>query len=301
MRLPASFLLTLCLVLTCAGNALSLDSMPASYFAKRSDVALLPILDQTTSRPPTLQGLTGLVLTNSAYTLPKGRVTIGAALTSEDSSNPDFSLQQVPVTFTMGLADRIEIGAKAQVISLKSGSSSRETGLGDSEIMIKGRIINGDSYIPAVAVGLGVILPTGDRTKGLNEVHDWGAKASLMVSQESLIFGEHFVGAYLEMQAIFVDTVTEPTKPGQDRYLQANAGVLIPLIEDNELQLILEYSRIGKKNNFTLNEANYAAYAPALRYAAKTFSATFGAQYLSKLSGEPENSIRYVAALSRSF
>jgi hypothetical protein len=136
------------------------------------------------NRPPNIQGLTGLLFTNSAYTLPAGKFTVGASLLTEYSSRPEFSVLQIPFTLTYGVTDNLELGIKAKIVDLDAPVyPDRAHGFGDSEISAKWRFASRRFILPDMAVGLSYIAPTGNENKHLNEVVNWGMK--LMRSHRS--------------------------------------------------------------------------------------------------------------------
>src|SRR6266545_3618553 len=61
--------------------------------------------DPTTvvNRPVNIQGLTGLIITNSAYTQPQGSMVIGLSAMAENSTAPNFSIIQGMATITGGI------------------------------------------------------------------------------------------------------------------------------------------------------------------------------------------------------
>jgi hypothetical protein len=271
------------------------------YDEKYGDGALLPF-SEVGYRGPSTQGLTGLLVTNSAAVLPKGQKAVGIGVSYEQGSNPNFSVLTVPVTFTMGIGSKMEVGAKVKVLSTDNDFTARETGLGDSEIAIKWRLTKGDDFLPAIAVGFGGILPTAGKSKGLNQVDQWGAKVMLMVSQESLVVGEYGVGVYLEGQGVFIDTFAkEDVMNGKDIYAKANAGILFSPTEEKKLQFILEYNRVGFKSIITEYEGSPIIFTPAVRYVMGNTTITGGAEFIERRSSKPDNSNRFSLMVSRNF
>ena len=80
-------------------------------------------------------------------------------------------------TLTMGITDNLEFGAKGKFIATDLGSSlTREQGFGDTEVALKWRIRNQseEGTIPAIALGIGGIIPTGDSAKGFERSENKG-------------------------------------------------------------------------------------------------------------------------------
>lgn len=256
------------------------------------------------NRPPNIQGQTGLLVTNSAFTQKPGNLAAGISLMAEYSGNPDYSILQLPVTLTYGLTDDIELGIKAKALQTENvNSTTTERGLGDSEIAVKWRFIDQSETFPAVAVGIVGMLPTGDEDKGLNEVVNWGVKVSALASSEAPLLEDYYLGLYVEAQAVFIDELVKGSKtPGAERYGYINLGMLFPVALDGHLQAIIEYNQLLYKNNWrVLYERNFNALTPALRYVTDRFSMSVGAQAINKDAKGWDNTIRFIGTLSYTF
>lgn len=72
------------------------------------------------NRPPGIQGLTGLLVTNSAFTQPSGKLALGISIMAEDSETPDYSVMQMPLTLTFGISRDIEIGLKGKTLATEN-------------------------------------------------------------------------------------------------------------------------------------------------------------------------------------
>jgi hypothetical protein len=256
------------------------------------------------NRPPNIQGLTGLITTNSAFTRPAGSIAIGVAALGEDSRVPNYSIIQVPVTLTIGITDTIEAGLKAKYVNF---AKSLESGMGDSEVALKWRWNTHSTTSPELAIGVAGIIPTADETTGLNEVTDWGAKFMVMATSETKIFKNSFLGIYLEAQAVFIDgfsagSTTNATNT-QDRYGVLNAGILLPISPNNQLQVMLEVNDTFKKSrkNVILGEGDQLGVMPGLRFVTDSLNITAGAQFLRKDAAGFEDTIRWVGTMSYQF
>ncbi|HAK60355.1 MAG TPA: hypothetical protein DCO77_08225 [Nitrospiraceae bacterium] len=270
------------------------------YRRERTDDEALVI-----NRAPTVQGLTGgLMFTNSAYTKRAGHVALGVAVIGENSDIPDYSIVQAIGTFTMGITNSIELGGRAKVITANLGSAAtQEQGLGDTEIALKWRIRSQSSgkTIPAIALGIGWMFPTGDGAKGFDEVQKNGLKFMVMASSEARVLDDSFVGVYFEGQAVLIDQITRSNIASQEMYGVVNAGLLFPISEDNEVQFMLEYNQVFSKNFITLGEGNYTAIGPALRYVNRYFNFAFGGQFVNKETAGYDDTMRYFLAMSLNF
>ena len=256
---------------------------------------------QVINRPPNIQGLTGLLVMNSAFTRPAGTLAVGASALVEDSKTPDYSVVQVPITLTYGITDTIEAGIKVKYVNY---AKSLESGPGDSELAVKWRLNTHSATSPELAIGLAGILPTADDTKGLNDVVNWGAKFMVLATSETRIGDNSFLGIYLETQAVFIDGFSAGNGTNtQDRYGVINIGLLLPISESNRLQAMLELSdNVRKRHTRTvLAEGDQSGVTPALRYVTDTLSVTAGIQFLRKDTKGYEDTLRWIGTLSYQF
>jgi hypothetical protein len=255
------------------------------------------------NRPANVQGLTGLILTNSAYTQPKGRIVAGLATIAENSSTPDFSIVQGLATVTAGVSDRIELGARAQVVGTNLGSSStREIGFGDTDLLFKWRISSQGDTLPAIALGFVYTMPTGDSSKGLSGVEHEGARLLVIGTSEKEMPGEYFIGVYFEGQLVYNDRLPwQDRKSYSDEYGVVNAGLLFPITNDRKLQGIFEYNTVVKKDIPSVYEQNYWALMPGLRYVTEQLNVSLGVQLMNRDQAGFEDTLRYLGTLSYAF
>jgi hypothetical protein len=258
------------------------------------------------NRPPCIQALTGLLVTTSAFTQTAGSLTFGASLTAENSKTPDYSVYQIPVTLTYGVSESIELGLKGKALATENVSApGRERGAGDTEVLAKWRFVDQSVTFPALALGIGGILPSGNEKKDLNEVVHWGMKILALASSEARILDDSFLGLYVEAQAVFIDEFARAgsTTPGAERYGIINGGMLFPLAFGGHLQAIIEYNQLLYKSNWRppLNERNFNALMPALRYVTKRLNVSMGAQIINKEQAGYDSTVRYIGAMSYTF
>ena len=255
------------------------------------------------NRPVNVQGLTGLIITNSAYTQRKGSVVIGLSAVAENSSEPNFSMARGIATITAGVTDRIEVGAKAKVIaSNMGGSDTREIGAGDTDLLFKWRLSSAGETLPAIALGLAYTIPTGDTEKGFSEVKREGIRFMVIGASEKEMPGDYVLGVYFEGQMVFIDQLQRPADtPYADKYGVINAGVLFPLVDDRRWQAIVEYNQVVNKDTETLYDQNYVAIMPGLRYVTPNLNISLGVQFLNRDEAGAKNSARYVGTVSYTF
>lgn len=255
------------------------------------------------NRPVNVQGLTGLIITNSAYTQRKGSMVIGLSAIAENSAKPNFSIVQGIATVTGGVSDMIELGVKTKVIETNTGSSDpRKTGAGDTDLLLKWRILSAGEMLPAMALGLAYTLPTGESSKGLSEVKREGIRFMVIGSTEKEMPGNYVFGVYFEGQIVLIDQLRRPVNtPYADKYGVLNVGVLFPLIDNRRLQAIVEYNQVVKKDTVTLYDQNLVAVMPGLRYVTPNLNISLGVQLLRRDQTGAENDNRYVGTLSYKF
>ncbi len=255
------------------------------------------------NRPVNVQGLTGLIITNSAYTQRKGSMVIGLSAIVENSAKPNFSIVQGIATVTGGVTDMIELGVKTKVIETNTGSSDpRKTGAGDTDLLLKWRILSAGEMLPAMALGLAYTLPTGESSKGLSEVKREGIRFMVIGSTEKEMPGDYVFGVYFEGQIVLIDQLRRPADtPYADKYGVLNVGVLFPLIDNRRLQAIVEYNQVVKKDTVTLYDQNLVAVMPGLRYVTPNLNISLGVQFLHRDQTGAENDNRYVGTLSYKF
>jgi hypothetical protein len=255
------------------------------------------------NRPVNVQGLTGLIITNSAYTQPKGGMVIGLSATAENSTKPDFSILQGIATVTGGITDRIELGIKTKVIATNMGSSdTSETGAGDTDLLFKWRVSSEGETLPAMALGLAYTLPTGESSKGYREEKREGIRLMVIGTSEKEMPGDYVFGIYFEGQIVYIDQLRKPASSQYaDKYGVINVGLLLPLIDSRRLQAIVEYNRVVNKDTVTLYDQNSVAVMPGIRYVTPNLNISVGVQLLHRDQTGADNDNRFVGTVSYNF
>ncbi len=265
---------------------------------EREDDASLVI-----NRPVNVQGLTGLIMINSAYTQAKKTVVVGLSAIGENSKSPDMSYTHGIATIVAGVSDRIEVGVKAQMSSYNiGGSATRETGGGDTDLLVKWRFTSEDEDLPALAIGLGLTFPTGDTKKGLGTVKHEGIRIMVIGSSEKELADDIVFGFYFEGQLVLNDQISgKTTSPYADKYGVLNAGMLLPMTESNRLQAILEVRKVKGKDVPTIYEESAWSLIPGLRYVTPRFNITAGVQLVRRDQVGADMGARYIGTMSYSF
>lgn len=217
-------------------------------------------LDRVTN----FQGTTGLFWMNSAYTVGAGDFRATAMITYDNVEavyvyDPATVIPPInygkalilytPLSVTIGLSQNVELGvlAKSYAIEFDNSLISDETGLGDAEGTLKWKFGSQSENMPALAGLLTVIGRTGDKDKPFREVEKFGIKLGVAMSSEVFIGNETPIGAHIEVQAVSIDPSDDKSFKN-DKYSYINAGLALPISDDNRLVLIAETSSLGNAN-----------------------------------------------------
>jgi hypothetical protein len=252
------------------------------------------------NRPVNTSGLTGLLFTTTPFTLPSRSVELGVAVLSESSTIPKYTITELPVvTITTGIAYNMELGLKGSYFQITEVGGNKARGAGDAELSYKWNFSpqKEDSPLPAVALILTGIAPTGNKDISLNEVHHWGARFGLAAGSE-ITWGAHALGIYADAKMVVHDLSDEQVR---DRYGIINAGLLFPISKYRNLQMLLEYTVVSGKDRMTLEGGNYSAITSGLRLVSERFNLSIGTQFLRKQLTGYENSSRVVGMTSIKF
>jgi hypothetical protein len=305
MKAIWALLSVLCMILAAGGPAVAdSDTIDSDTFFETNtyiDTAINP--DIVVNRPVNIQGLTGLIVTNSAYTQPKNSFTIGLSGMLENSNVPNYSITEGILTGTYGVTDAIEVGFKGRTVgsSLRS-PKFRKIGAGDTDLLCKWRLSSQGEDLPAIAVGAALTLPTGDQSKGFHEVKHEGVRLMLIGTHEKEMPEEDIViGFYVEGQVVLNDQLEGRNNPYRDKYGVINAGILVPVTEGRQVQVIVEYNYVTQKNIVTPEGGNFSAVTPGLRFVTPSLNITAGVQFLTKDLTGFQNDQRYIGTLSYQF
>jgi hypothetical protein len=200
------------------------------------------------NRPINTNGLTGLLYTTTPYTLAPGVIETGFAFISEDSAIPPYTLNEYPVVIAAGIGHDMELAVRSTYFSEQTGTSSiqRSRGSGNLEVLYKWTIKPQQEYsaMPAVALLFTAILPSKDNMSGFAQVKNWGAHIGISAGSE-ISWEEHIFGIYADATMALQDLSNSRYR---DRYGSMNAGILLPISKQRNLQLFLEYGFVGGKD-----------------------------------------------------
>jgi hypothetical protein len=234
------------------------------------------------NRPVNLNGLTGLLYTATPYTLAPGTIEAGFASISEDSAIPAYTLSEYPVVLAAGIGHDMELAIKATYFREQTGSltSQRSRGSGNTEISYKWNFKPQQEYSakPAIALLFTALFPSGDNKSGFNQVRNWGAHIGLSAGSE-ISWEEHIFGIYADATIALHDLSNSRYR---DRYGSMNAGVLLPISKQRNLQLFLEYGLVGGKDVVNVYGLDYSAITYGLRMVSERVNLTIGTQFQHK-------------------
>lgn len=254
------------------------------------------------NRPVNSSGLTGLLFTTAPYTLPRGTVEIGASVLSENSTRPDYTMTEYPLSITNGIGTNKELALRWSYFNIKEGPTPTTTHhmTGDIELSYKWNFMpqEEDSRVPGLALVVTGIAPMQKNTDMLvNTLSHWGIRLGLTTGTE-INWKDHLLGIYADAQVAGQD-LTE--KRLRDIYEIFNAGLLFPISKHQNLQMFVEYSIINGKKTLSLTGGDYSAITYGLRLVSERFNLTFGTQFLRKQTEGNGDSGRIGALMSMKF
>jgi hypothetical protein len=254
------------------------------------------------NRPMNATGLTGLLITTSPFSLEPGVVETGIAIISENSKMPDYTLSEYAALISVGTGKGTELAVRGSFFSKKSPTEASERGAGDLQVSFKWnflKIIPESPSVPAVAMIITGIAPTGDAKTGTNRVQNWGARFGLSAGTD-IGWREHVLGIYVDAQMAVQDLSDERYR---DRYHTIHAGMLFPISKYRNLQVLIEYAAVSGKDIINIDGADYTAFTYGLRLVSERLNLTVGTQFMYKekeVEGY-DNSERIIGMLSAKF
>ncbi len=234
------------------------------------------------NRPINSNGLTGLLYTTTPYTLAPGVVETGFASISEESVIPAYTLNESSAVIAAGIGHDMELAVSSSYFSRQTGTSSiqKTRGSGNMEVLSKWNFMpqQEDSSAPVMALLLTVIFPSSDNKSGFTQVRNWGARIGLSAGSE-IAWEEHILGIYADASLAVQDLSDSRYR---DRFGCMNAGLLLPISKQRNLQLFLEYGFVGGKRVVTVSGLDYTAITYGLRMVNERLNLTIGAQFQNK-------------------
>jgi hypothetical protein len=255
------------------------------------------------NRPVNASGLTGLLITTAPYTLAPGDIEVGAAVLSESSVEPDFTLTEYPLSVTVGLKRNSELALRASYINLKQGPTGTavyDRIAGDLELAYKWNFLPQAEYSmrPAVSLILGARVPTGNNTDAqIDVVNHLGVLLGLSAGTE-IRWRDHILGLHGDARLIGRDPAEERLR---DIYRMANAGIAFPISKNRNLQILLEYTLVQGRDRIYVDGGDYSALTYGFRLVSERFNLTVGTQFLRKKLEEFDNSGKVTGLMSMKF
>ncbi len=230
----------------------------------------------------TLSGGSGLFTTQSINTLAPGRLEVGLGLSYEDGNHKtlgDLTIPKLSSTVTVGLSPNIEASAQIPYfLNLKVGNDT-ESSIGEINLSVKWRLMEAstDLNFPGFAFHLTAFLPTGgDKSKGTAKLESWGAQLLLVSSAEAEVGlpDMHVLVGFYADGGVYIQDTGETT---EDNTGILDLGILVPLSEAKEIQLIIEANARVKQE--LLLERQYAALMGGIRYIKRHIALNAGWQH----------------------
>ncbi len=251
------------------------------------------------NRPINTDGMTGLLVTTAPFTLPRRTLEIGTAVITENSHVPDFTLNDVLLLVAYGLRNDTEIALRGTYVELEKTDAmgtTKSRGTGDTTISCKWNFRKQQEYsiVPAFALFLTAIIPTGDPEKGTNTVDHWGARLGLSVGSEIPI-EDYTLGVYADAQIVVQDLSDSSARDQKQLF---NAGILLPISKYRNLQMFVEYNAMGGQDVSHQYETNFSAVTSGIRLVNERFNLTFGAQFIHRYAAGYEDSSKVYSMLS---
>ena len=245
-------------------------------------------------------GMTGLLITNSPFTVPKRTIEIALAGLSENSDIPNYTFTELPsITITTGVTPDIELAIKGSYVHKTLEGGLKERGSGDAELSCKWNLIpqTEASSFPSIAVTLTGIIPSRDEQLGYSAVRHWGAAVGLAAGRE-ILWGEHVIGVYADARIVVHDLSTDEAR---DRYEMINGGLLLPISKYGNLQMLIEYNLVKDVDRITPQGGDYSAMTYGLRLVTERFNLTIGTQFMHKRVTGFEHANKIIAITSMKF
>ncbi len=252
------------------------------------------------NRPMNASGLTGLLAATSPFSLEPGTVETGIAVFSENSKIPDYTLTEYVALISVGTGKGTELAVRGSSFHKQAPPAIKESGAGDTEVSFKWNFVGSkpeSPALPAVAMIITGIIPTGDKDRELNRVRNWGVRFGFSVGSE-IGWRAHALGIYADALMTLQDLHDDYYR---DAYGTLNAGMLFPISKYRNLQLFIEYTAVSGKDVINVDGLDHTAITYGLRLVSERLNLTVGTQFLHKDREGYENSERIIGMLSAKF
>jgi len=237
----------------------------------------------TLGTSPTLSGLSGLAVTASARTLPPWSMAVGADALYSHLHSPGADHAEGRLSVGLGLPNRVELAALLPAVRTVNDDLNPElpptgTGVGDLQLAAKWRALHEDETLwPALALAAVVTLPTGQRSKELRTVDDYGVEVKAITSADIDFIPDQFaLGLYANIGYFFQDV----GRATEEKHATYAFGAALPLLARagrpflSPLQVLLEMDGTFKRRD----DQDYVTVTPSVRYVGPV-TVTAGFQY----------------------
>ncbi|MDP3981131.1 MAG: transporter [Chlamydiota bacterium] len=105
--------------------------------------------------------------TDDAGTVSSGHLEVEIGVQYANSEDDEYALT---AAFTLGIIEKLDVGASLPYLFTDSDEGVRVNGFGDAELLFKWRFVEEQDRIPAAALTAGLKTGSGDETNGLGSV-----------------------------------------------------------------------------------------------------------------------------------
>ncbi len=265
--------------------------------------------------PFNIFGLSGLMVTSSTRTLKPGEFEVGLGGMMEESSEPSYYRREVSFLGTVGIPGGLEFGLRVPYVMtdllvtarynnlgvlVRDYETDEVSDIGTVEGMFKWGMIKQYNFLPAFALGVGGMLPTGDYDRGTGDVKNYGLKVMLAMGLE--INDLSFTDYAFAIMADGVFVLRDPWIDDQEyeeKSGMVHAGMIFPLHPRNFLELMTEYEGVLMRG--TTNDEDTNSVIGSLRFVTNHFNVSAGASYNFKEDKDYDDTLRYLATFSYTY
>lgn len=265
--------------------------------------------------PFNIYGLSGLMVTTATRTLRPGSFEVGVGGIWEESSTPEYFRREVAFLGTVGIPGGLEFGLRVPYVMtdllitprynslgvlVRTYENDEIADIGAVEGMLKWGFVQQRNFLPAFALGLGGVAPTGDYNRLTGEVKYYGLKVLLAMGLEinDLPFTD-YAFAVLADGVLYLRDAGIDDQEYEEKSGLVHAGMIFPLHPRNFLELMLEYEGVLMRG--TTNDEDSNGILASLRFVTDHFNFTAGAQYTFKEDKDFDDTLRYLATFSYTY
>lgn len=312
-RLRITFFALLCCVLI-AGAALAQDEFETVPDTVTQGELAAP-KPKVNNLPFNLYGLSGLMLTTSTRTLRPGSFEVGLGGSWEQSATPDYYRREAAFLGLVGIPGGLEFGFRVPYVMTNLRTEKRfsilgvldrtyyqedNATVGSVEGMFKWGFVQQHNFLPAFAIGIGGVAPTGDFDVGTSDVKYFGAKGMLALGLElnDLAFTD-YAFAIMGDGVFYLRDPWIQNQEYEEKSGLVHGGMIFPLHPRNFIELILEYE--GELMRGTTNEEDRNSAGGSLRFVTHHFNLTLGAMYNFKEDPDFDNTVKAMGTFSYTY